>query len=165
MGLGTDTSPPDMLLNMQIGLMLCRLAEHSATACRSEDYFDAATLGGADALGRPDLGRLAPGCRADIVVWNLASPDIGQVIDPIQTLMIGGTGRDVHSVIIDGRFVMEDRKIPGMDYDADARRAQHQFEGLIARYPDRTYGHPGVSEIFSTAYPVVAGPGSQDSSL
>ena len=98
MGLGTDTSPPDMLLNMQIGLILCRLAEHSATACRSEDYFDAATLGGADALGRGDLGRLAPGCRADIVIWDLANPDIGQVIDPIQTLLIGGTGRDVHSV-------------------------------------------------------------------
>lgn len=160
LGLGTDTSPPDMLLNMQIGLMLCRLAEHSATACRSEDYFDAATLGGADALGRDDLGRLAPHCRADIVVWDLANPDIGQIIDPIQTLMIGGTGRDARSVVIDGRFVMEDRKIPGMDYAADVLRAQRQFEGLMARYPDRTFGHPDVSEIFSSAYPVVARPSS-----
>ncbi|MGE3876117.1 MAG: amidohydrolase family protein [Parvibaculaceae bacterium] len=155
MGLGTDTSPPDMLLNLQVGLMLCRLAEHSATACRSEDYFDAATLGGADALHRPDLGRLAPGCRADIVVWDLANPDIGQVIDPIQTLLIGGSGRDVRSVVIDGRFVMEERKIPGMDYEADALRAQRQFEGLIARYPDRTFGHPDAAEIFSSAYPVI----------
>ncbi|WP_119272577.1 amidohydrolase family protein [Taklimakanibacter deserti] len=159
-GLGTDTSPPDMLLNMQIGLMLCRLAEHSVIACRSEDYFDAATLGGAEALGRDDLGRLAPRCRADIVVWDLANPDLGQIIDPIQTLMIGGTGRDVRSVVIDGRFVMEDRKIPGVDYAADVRRAQRQFDGLIARYPDRTFGHPSVSEIFSSAYPVVAPPGS-----
>lgn len=158
MGLGTDTSPPDMLLNMQVGLILCRLAEHSPTACRAEDYFDVATLGGAGALGRRDLGRLAPGCRADIVVWNLANPDIGQVIDPIQTLMIGGTGRDVHSVVIDGRFVMADRKIPGMDYEADVLRAQRQFEGLIARYPHRTFGHPEVAEIFSTAYPVVSRP-------
>jgi cytosine/adenosine deaminase-related metal-dependent hydrolase len=157
-GLGTDTSPPDMLLNMQVGLMLCRLAEHSAAACRSEHYFDAATLGGADALGRLDLGRLAAGCRADIVVWDLANPDIGQVIDPIQTLLIGGSGRDVHSVVIDGRFVMEDRKIPGVDHEADALRAQRQFEGLIARYPDRTFGHPDVAEIFSSAYPVVLPP-------
>lgn len=158
MGLGTDTSPPDMLLNMQIGLLVCRLAEHSATACRSEDYFDAATLGGADALGRSDLGRLAPGCRADIAVWDLASPDIGQVIDPIQTLMISGSGRDVRSVVIDGRFVMEDRQIPGMDFAAEAARAQKQFEGLIARYPDRSFGHPPVSEIFSSAYPVIRPP-------
>lgn len=158
LGLGTDTSPPDMLLNLQIGLILCRLAEHSATACRSEDYFDAATLGGAEALGRHDLGRLAPQCRADIVVWDLANPDLGQVIDPIQTLLIGGSGRDVHSVIIDGRFVMEDRRIPGMDFAADAVLAQRQFEGLMARYPERTYGHPAVSEIFSSAYPIVSRP-------
>lgn len=58
----------------------------------------------------------------------------------------------------DGRFVMEDRKISGVDYEADALRAQRQFEGLIARYPDRTFGHPDVTEIFSTAYPVVARP-------
>lgn len=158
MGLGTDTSPPDMLLNLQVGLLVCRLLDRSATTCRAEHYFDAATIGGADALGRPDLGRLKPGCRADIVVWDLASPDIGQVIDPIQTLLIGASGRDVRSVVIDGRFVMEDRNIPGMDFAAEAAQAQKQFEGLIARYPDRTYGHPPVTEIFSSAYPVIPGP-------
>ena len=85
-------------------------------------------------------------------------PDIGQVIDPIQTLLISASGRDVRTVVIDGRFVMEDRQIPGMDFAAEAQRAQKQFEGLIARYPDRTYGHPQVSEIFSSAYPVVTRP-------
>ncbi len=158
MGLGTDTSPPDMLLNLQVGLLVCRLMDQSATTCRAEHYFDAATLGGADALGRRDLGRLAPGCRADIVVWDLASPDIGQVIDPIQTLLISATGRDAKSVVIDGRFVMEDRQIPGMDFAAEAARAQKQFDGLIRRYPDRTFGHPPVSEIFCSAYPVITGP-------
>ncbi|WP_368904481.1 amidohydrolase family protein [Taklimakanibacter lacteus] len=158
LGLGTDTSPPDMLLNLQIGLLVCRLADRDVTSCRAEHYFDAATLGGADALGRSDLGRLAPGCRADIVVWDLAGPDIGQVIDPIQTLMISATGRDVRSVVIDGRFVMEERELPGMDFAAEARRAQKQFEGLVSRYPDRTFGHPTVSEIFSAAYPVIPQP-------
>ncbi|MEI5679589.1 MULTISPECIES: amidohydrolase family protein [unclassified Mesorhizobium] len=154
-GLGTDTSPPDMLLNMQIGLMICRFVEGKAEACRAEDYFDAATLGGADALGRPDLGRLAPGCRADMVVWDLANPDIGQIIDPIQTLMISGSGRDARTVIIDGRTVMCDRQIPGMDFAADAMRAQRQFEGLVAKYPDRTWAHPAAEEIFSSAYRIV----------
>lgn len=155
MGLGTDTSPPDMLLNLQVGLMICRFVEGEAEACRAEDYFDAATIGGADALGRPDLGRLAPGCRADLVVWDLANPDIGQVIDPIQTLMISATGRDARTVVIDGRTVMQDRVLPGMDYAAEARRAQIQFEGLMSKYPERTLGHPPVEEIFSSAYRVV----------
>ncbi|MDX8444422.1 amidohydrolase family protein [Mesorhizobium captivum] len=154
-GLGTDTSPPDMLLNMQIGLMVCRIAEGRADVCRAEDYFDAATLGGADALGRPDLGRLAPGCRADLVVWDLAGPDLGQVIDPIQTLMISASGRDARTVVIDGRTVIQERQIPGIDHAADAVRAQRQFEGLMKKYPQRTFGHPPASEIFSSAYRVV----------
>ena len=41
------------------------------------EYFTAATIGGADALGRPDLGRLTPGALADLVVWDLAGPHLG----------------------------------------------------------------------------------------
>ncbi|TIU49065.1 MAG: hypothetical protein E5W19_14920 [Mesorhizobium sp.] len=154
-GLGTDTSPPDMLLNMQTGLMVCRFVEGEAQACRAEDYFDAATLGGADALGRADLGRLAPSCRADMVVWDLSNPDLGQVIDPIQTLMISGSGRDARTVVIDGRMVMRDREIPTMDYAAETARAQRQFNTLMAKYPERTLGNPPTDEIFSSAYRVI----------
>jgi cytosine/adenosine deaminase-related metal-dependent hydrolase len=155
-GMGTDTWPPDMVLNMQTGLLLCRVMEGDSAAVRAEDMFDAATTAGADALGRPDLGRLMPGAAADIVVFDLSGDRIGQVIDPIQTLLIGGSGRDVRDVVVAGRFVVVDGEIPGMDMQAATRQAQAQFEGLMARYPERTWGHPPASEIFSTAYPVVA---------
>jgi len=78
---------------------------------------------------------------------------IGHVIDPIQTLMMSSSGRDVTDVIIDGRFVMVGGQIPGFDAKAEQARAQRQFDGLLARYPERTYGHPPVEEIFSAAYP------------
>lgn len=154
-GMGTDTWPPDMMLNLQLGLMLCRVVDGDPAAVRAEDLFDAATIGGADALGRPDLGRLQPGSAADIVVFDLGHDRVGQVIDPIQTLLIGGSGRDVHSVVVDGRFVVEAGSIPGLDLLAMHTRAQTQFDGLIARYPERTWGHPPVAEIFSSSYPVV----------
>lgn len=153
-GMGTDTSPPDMIMNLQVGMILARTMAGSAGAVRSEDYYDAATIGGADALRRPDLGRLQPGSRADITVFDLDRPHLGQIIDPIQTMLLSGHGRDFASVIIDGRFVMEDRMIAGIDEATDKRRAQAQFEGLMARYPQRTHGHPPASEIFSTSYPV-----------
>jgi cytosine/adenosine deaminase-related metal-dependent hydrolase len=150
-GLGTDTWPPDMIWNMQLGLMVCRIVEADALACRSEDYFDAATLGGADALGRPDLGRLQPGAKADIAVIDLSQTL--QAVDPIQSLMAGASGRDVTTVFVDGRLVMQDRRIEGFDQTAAARQAQAQFDGLIARYPDRTQGHPPVAAIFHSSYP------------
>lgn len=153
-GLGTDTAPPDMILNMQVGMILTRVMGGSAAIVRSEDYYNAATIGGADALRRPDLGRLQPGARADITVFDLDRPHLGQVIDPIQTMMLAGHGRDFSHVIIDGRFVMENRLIPGRDEAEDKTRAQAQFEGLMAKYPERTLHHPPTTEIFSSSFPV-----------
>ena len=51
-GMGTDTSPPDMIMNLQVGMILARVMAGSATAVRSEDYYDAATIGGAIAPPR-----------------------------------------------------------------------------------------------------------------
>ena len=157
-GLGTDTAPPSMVLNMQVGLILCRVVDGDAQACRSEDFYDAATLGGAKALRRDDLGRLEAGAKADITVFDLSAPHLGQVIDPIQTMMLAGTGRDFRTVIVDGRFAVIDGRLPGVDEAANARRAQAQFERLMARYPERTLGRPPVDAIFSSAYPVARRP-------
>ena len=153
-GLGTDTAPADMIANMQVGMILTRVMAGGPSGCRSEDYYNAATVGGADALRRPDLGRLEPGARADITVFDLTRPHLGQVIDPIQTMMMAGHGRDFSDVIIDGRFVMENSQIPGGDEAHDNVRAQAQFEGLMRKYPERTLHHPPTSEIFSSSFPV-----------
>jgi len=157
-GMGTDTHPPDMILNMQVGLMLARVADGDAHAVRAEDIYDAATLGGAKALGRDDLGRLAPGGRADLTVIDLDAPEMGQVIDPIQTLMLNASGREVRTVVIDGRFVVEDGIIPGVDDRAMRAQAQAQFDRMAAQYPDRTHGHPPVDRIFSSSYRRIARP-------
>jgi cytosine/adenosine deaminase-related metal-dependent hydrolase len=155
LGMGTDTWPPDMLLNLQVGLMLCRVVEGDPAAARAEDLFDAATIGGADALGRSDLGRLQPGAAADISVFDMGRDYIGQSIDPIQSLLVGTTGRRVQSVIVAGRFVMENGEIASFDLNAAHGQAQVQFNGLVSRYPERTWKHPPVGTIFSSAYQVI----------
>ncbi len=153
-GLGTDTAPPDLIENMRVGMILARVTAGAVGAVRSTDYYDAATLGGADALGRSDLGRLVEDARADLTVFDLDRPHLGQVIDPIQTMMLSGHGRDFSTVVIDGRFVMENRIIPGVDEAADKIRAQAQFERVMALYPLRTHDHPPAGAIFSSSYPV-----------
>ena len=153
-GLGTDTFPPDMVENMRLGISLCRVAEGDVTACSSADFYNAATLVAADALGRPDLGRLAIGAKADMTLFDLSAFELGQVIDPIQTMMLSGTGRDFKTVIVNGRVVMLERHLPGIDLEQYRDRAQRQFDGLIAKYPMRTWRHPPVGEIFSPTFPV-----------
>ncbi|MCK7485534.1 MAG: amidohydrolase family protein, partial [Bacillus subtilis] len=59
------------------------------------DFFRAATLWGAKALRRDDLGRLAPGAKADIIIIDISRFHIGQIDDPIKTLIYGASGADV----------------------------------------------------------------------
>lgn len=151
-GLGTDTFPPDMVENMRIGISLCRVADADVAACSSADFYNAATLVAADALGRPDLGRLAVGAKADMTLFDLGTFELGPVIDPIQTMMLSGTGRDFKTTIINGRVVMRDRYLPGIDLEDYRLRAQAQFERLIDKYPQRTWRHPPVEDIFMPSF-------------
>ncbi|HXH01979.1 MAG TPA: amidohydrolase family protein [Candidatus Competibacteraceae bacterium] len=155
-GLGTDTYPPDFIQNMHVGIMLTRLVEDAPDACSAADYYNAATLGGAQALGRPDLGRLAPGAKADITVFDLSSYHLGQLVDPIQTMVMNGTGRDFKMVIVNGRTVMEDGQIPGIALEELHQRAQRQYDKLRASYSERTHLHPPVEQIFKPSFPMRA---------
>ncbi|WP_343712618.1 amidohydrolase family protein [Inquilinus sp.] len=152
--MGTDTAPADMLMNLLVGLIACRINDRAPDRVRCADLFDAATLGGARALGREDLGRLAPGARADIAVFGLDDPVMAPSIDPITTLVAGGSGKVTRAVFVDGRLSMRDGEVAGIDMKAARRRAQLQFDGLVAKYPERSWGHPPVSDIFPPSYPI-----------
>jgi cytosine/adenosine deaminase-related metal-dependent hydrolase len=152
-GLGTDTFPPDFCQNMQIGIMTTRLVEQSMRVSAA-DYYTAATIGGADALGRSDLGRLMPGALADITVFDLTGFHLGQFVDPIQTLVMSGSGRDLTSVIVDGRTIVQHRQIVGIEFDVYRQRAQQQYDRLVASYPERTHLHPPVENIFKKSFSV-----------
>lgn len=152
-GLGTDTFPPCMLTNLHTGVMITRVRDGVPTT-RAADYYTAATIDGANAINRPDLGRLSPGALADITVFDLDGFHIGQVFDPIQAVVLSGTGRDFTTVIVNGRTVVRGGQIAGLDLPSMHRRAQRQFEKLIASYPERSHLHPSVEEIFTPSFPV-----------
>ncbi|ETX30861.1 amidohydrolase family protein [Roseivivax isoporae] len=152
-GMGTDTAPPDMVLNMAVGVIMARMAGDAVDEVAPQHMFDAATIGGADALRRPDLGRLAPGTKADIAVFDMSDALMAPRIDPVRTLVLGATGRVTRAVFVDGRLSMRDGEVAGLDMAEARARAQRQFDGLRAKYPDRTWGHPPETEIFPPAYP------------
>src|SRR5205814_5182219 len=98
MTLGSDTYPRDLIMQMRTASYFGKVMSKSLSAASAADVFEAATLGGARALGRDDLGRLAPGARADILVIDLETRDslrFGPVRDPINALEERGSGDDV----------------------------------------------------------------------
>ena len=151
--MGTDTTPPDMLLNLLVGLITGRMNDGMPERLATRDLFEAATLGGARALGRDDLGRLAPGARADIAIFRLDDVVIAPSIDPITTLVAGGSGKVTQAVFVDGRLSMRGGAVAGLDMAAARTRAQAQFDSLVAKYPDRTWQNPPLAEIFPTSFP------------
>ncbi|MDX0543376.1 amidohydrolase family protein [Sinorhizobium medicae] len=152
--MGTDTTPPDMLMNLLAGLITGRIADGAPDRLRSADLFNAATIGGAKALGRSDLGHLSPGARADIAVFRLDDVFMAPSIDPITTIVTGGSGKITHAVFVDGRVSMLDRRLAGFDMQEARIWAQTQYDGLIARYPERSWNNPPVAEIFPPSYPI-----------
>ncbi|MCA1867239.1 amidohydrolase family protein [Agrobacterium genomosp. 3] len=152
--MGTDTAPADMLMNLLVGLITCRISDGVPDRVRSADLFDAATIGGARALGRSDLGHLSKGARADIAVFDLDDTVMAPSVDPITTIITGGSGKITRAVFVDGRLSMRSRQVANIDMERARVQAQAQFDGLIAKYPERSWANPPVSEIFPPSYPV-----------
>jgi 5-methylthioadenosine/S-adenosylhomocysteine deaminase len=136
LALGSDTYPRDLIMQMRIASYFGKVISHDLFAAPAAEVFEAATLGGARALGRDDLGRLAPGAKADIVLIDLATRDslrFGPVRDPIKALVECGIGDDVVTVIVDGVVRMRDRAIPGVDLAAVRAQAQQAGEAVWQR--------------------------------
>ncbi|WP_026556892.1 chlorohydrolase family protein [Arthrobacter sp. 35W] len=151
--LGTDSFPPDLVRGMDAGVHLAKLADRRSDSAPASDYFDAATLGGAAALKRPDLGRLEPGAQADIVAFSLSDFRDGVIDDPLRTLLLNGTARNaVHSVVA-GRTVMANGTLPGVDLPALAAAAQPIFEKMRGAYSERDWRGRSAAELFPSSYP------------
>lgn len=76
----------------------------------------AATAGSARALGfGDDIGRLAAGCKADIVFLELAHPNWMPCNDAVNALVHAEDGTAVHSVMVGGRMVVENRRLLTVD--------------------------------------------------
>ncbi len=118
MSLGTDTFPTDLISEMRMAAIVGKVLERNNEVPAARDVFRAATTGGAKALGRPDIGRLAEGAKADITIVDFDNLTIGPVVDPIRALVYSGTGDMVDRVIIDGRTVVAGKRLVMWDQDA-----------------------------------------------
>lgn len=120
--LGTDTYPFDMFNDMRMAATVCRIVEHSVDGASSADVFTMATAGGADALGRADLGRLAAGCKADLVLVRADTFKAAPAYDPFKFLVLCATGDDVDRVIVGGRTIVENGRVLAVDMPAAVAR-------------------------------------------
>ncbi|WP_206320384.1 amidohydrolase family protein [Streptomyces zingiberis] len=98
---------------------------------RAEEVVEWATRGGARALGRDDLGRVAPGAKADLVlIRNDASPVSFPLLNPYGQVVFQAQRGDVHTVLVDGRVVKHAHRLVDADLPALRRTAEATVDHL-----------------------------------
>jgi 5-methylthioadenosine/S-adenosylhomocysteine deaminase len=138
---------------MRYASLISRLVDRKSSGARAADVFNAATIGGADALGRSDLGRLAAGAKADVVILNLRTTRYGPVRDPINALVEYGSGADVETVIVDGEVVVENGRSTRIDDDELFAQAQTGANRAWDNWAARDWNGRTVEQIIPPAFP------------
>ena len=124
-GLGTDgpasNDSLDLLADQRLAAALARLRERSATALTAAETFWLATGAAADAIGRPDLGVLEAGRRADLVHVDTRDAVFEPVGDPgdwLAHLVWSADGRHVRDVWVGGDRVVREGRSTRVDVEA-----------------------------------------------
>lgn len=124
-GLGVDGSASNDMGNL-IGearqAMLMQRVQGGADKMAAREALEIATVGGAAVLGRDDIGRLAPGMRADIAVWDVSGIESAGSWDAAAILLAGPTR--VRDLFVEGRRVVDAGRVATIDLDATVAEGQ-----------------------------------------
>ena len=127
LGLGVDGSASNdagnLVAEARMALLLQRVAR-GADAMSAREALEIATLGGAQVLGRGDLGSLEPGKRADLAVWDLRGVEAAGSWDPVAALVLCGPSR-VKDLVVEGRQVVRDGQMVTLDLPRVLERQRH----------------------------------------
>ena len=113
---------------------------HGSAPMSYADMLRQAVRGGARAAHlEKQIGSLEPGKLADIILIATSDYDQYPVYDPVITAAEHTVGRDVQTVIIDGRIVMQDRQLLTVDLGPMRERVKKQYGRIMERF-DRVIG-------------------------
>jgi cytosine/adenosine deaminase-related metal-dependent hydrolase len=116
-GLGVDGSASNdagnLVAEARMAMLLQRVAR-GADAMSAREALEIATLGGAQVLGRDDLGSVETGKRADLAIWDLQGIEAAGAWDPVAALLLSGPMR-VRDLVVEGRRVVSGGRMVTLD--------------------------------------------------
>ena len=137
LGLGTDSAACqnsfDMFQEMKFTALLNKFGSRDPYALSASRVLEMATIGGAKALGAADyLGSIEKGKAADITVVDASGIGMVPQIDAIGNLVYGSNLK-IDTVLVDGKVVVEGRRLVNVDQDRVAEEAEGMVKNLVAR--------------------------------
>ena len=134
-GLGTDgcasNNNLDMIKDMSLAAKLHKVARLDPTVMDAQTVLRMATIEGAKVLGMEKIiGSLEVGKKADIIIIGLNKPHLTPLYNEYSHLVYAASGADVYTVIINGKVVMENRKLLTIDEDEVMRKVREIAVGI-----------------------------------
>jgi len=124
----------DLVRSMNMAAVQYKDARQDTRQIPAETALEMATLTGARALGLgEELGSIEPGKKADLVLFDTQRPEWQALFNPINNLVYSADGRSVHTVIVDGRVVVDAYRQSFVDEGRLFAKVQEIGEQLQAR--------------------------------
>lgn len=137
-GLGTDgaasNNTTDLFETMKFAALVQKQHRWDPTVLPAQRVLDMATRDAADALRRPDLGRIVAGATADLALVDFRRPHLVPRHDVVSHLVYAASARDVSTTIVHGRVLMAEGRIESLDADA-VMAAAHEASRTLTGEP------------------------------
>jgi len=119
-GIGTDgcasNNNLDIFHEMSMAAKLGKVHMHDSAAMNAKSVLRMATIDGARALGLSGItGSIEPGKKADIIILDMRKPHLTPIYNHVSHLVYAARGSDVLTSVINGRLIMEERKLLSLD--------------------------------------------------
>jgi 5-methylthioadenosine/S-adenosylhomocysteine deaminase len=135
--LGTDGpashNSQDLLETLKIAALLAKVSTGQATALLPMEALRLVTSAGARFWGREDVGRIVPGGKADLTLVNLNTARSMPVHRPESAVVYSASGADVHTVIVDGRILLDGGQVTMLDEAALLAECRGAAKRLLER--------------------------------
>jgi len=137
-GVGTDgpasNNHVDMLKDMKIAALAQKSLYGDAAVLPAKKLLRMATIDGAMALGLDrEIGSIEVGKRADLILIDLNKPHLSPPADPWTTVAHSAMGSDVDTVIVEGRVLMQSRRLTELDEEKVIQEATKVAQHLQSR--------------------------------
>ena len=132
----------NLFQSMKLFTLLCAGMDSEPTGVFAEHAIEAATIGGARAVGLADsIGEVRPGMLADLALIDLTDLAYQPFNSAARQLVYSETGRGVHTVLVDGRVVLSEGRLVNVDEAAFRQELAEVMEGVDRDYAQLAARH------------------------
>ncbi len=154
LGIGTDTYPHNFLEEMRSAFTISRAVAGTVDDVTTLDVFNAATLGGARALLRDDIGRLQVGAKADLLLVDIKHPSMMPLREPLRSLLYVAADRAVRDVYVDGLRVVADGRALNIDYQAASEALEEAQLRSMREVPRLDWANRSADQLAPLVLPI-----------